>query len=350
MNLLENISLKPFNAFGIDASARYFLEANSVSDIQNFLNDKAFDLFRAGANGLLVLGGGSNLLLTKNVDGVVVRNNLKGIALLKEDEEHYYVKAGGGVVWHEFVLHCIKNKYAGIENLSLIPGCVGAAPIQNIGAYGVEQKETFYELEAIDLTENKAAIFNNADCQFGYRDSIFKREAKGKYMITSVTYRLNKTPKYNTSYGAINLELEKTGVKELSIAAISQAVCTIRRSKLPDPAVIGNAGSFFKNPTVGSEKYESLKKEFPGMVGYPAPPSPGRGIRGEVKLAAGWLIEQCGWKGKSFGTYGVHKDQALVLVNYGGANGREIYDLSEKVLRSVKEKFGVDLEREVVII
>lgn len=344
MNLQENISLIKFNTFGIDASAKYFLEANSVSDIQNLLAEKKFAPFpsgRAGDGLLLVLGGGSNILFTKNFDGTVLKNNLKGIELIKEDSENYFVKAGGGEVWHEFVLHCIKNNYAGVENLSLIPGCVGAAPIQNIGAYGVEQKETFHELEAIDIHENKKVVFSNSDCRFGYRDSIFKREAKNKFIITSVTFKLNKKPRLNTSYGAINQELEKMGA-EVSIASISQAVCNIRRSKLPDPAVIGNAGSFFKNPTVTKEKYEELKKNNPAIVAYPSPTG--------FKLAAGWLIEQCGWRGKSFGSYGVHKDQALVLVNYGGAKGNEIYELSGKVLQSVKEKFGVELEREVVIV
>jgi len=334
MNLLENISLRKYNTFGIDVSAKHFLEANSVSDIQNYLGEKK-------SSPLLVLGGGSNILFTKNFDGTVLKNNLKGIELLKEDSENYFVKAGGGEVWHEFVLHCIKNNYAGVENLSLIPGCVGAAPIQNIGAYGVEQKETFYELEAINLKENKKVVFKNSDCQFAYRDSIFKHEAKNKFIITSVTFKLNKKPKLNTSYGAINQELEKMGA-EVSIASISQAVCNIRRSKLPDPAVIGNAGSFFKNPIVANDKYELLKKEFQAIVAYKD--------NSGMKLAAGWLVEQSGWKGKSFGSYGVHKDQALVLVNYGGAKGNEIYDLSSRVLQSVKEKFGVELEREVVIV
>jgi UDP-N-acetylmuramate dehydrogenase len=336
MNLRQNVSLKKYNTFGIDVSAKYFLEVGSVSDIQNYLDDrKQFPL--------LILGGGSNILFTKNFNGTVLKNNIKGIEKIKEDDEYVYVKAGGGEAWHEFVMHCIKNNYAGLENLSLIPGSVGAAPIQNIGAYGVEQKEVFSSLEAINLHENKLKVFTRSECNFGYRDSIFKREAKNKFIITSVTFRLNKKPVFNTSYGAIHQELERMGIKELSISAVSQAVCNIRRSKLPDPASIGNAGSFFKNPTVPKEKYEKIKKEFPAIVAYPA-------AEGEMKLAAGWLIEQCGWKGKSFGNYGVHKDQALVLVNYGCANGNEIYELSEKILQSVKEKFGVVLEREVVII
>ncbi len=337
MKVLENFSLKKFNTFGIDVSAKYFLEAGSVSDIQSYLDDK-----RVGELPRLILGGGSNILFTKNFDGVVLKNNIRGIELLAQDQEHYYLKVGAGEVWHQFVMHCIQKNYAGVENLSLIPGSVGAAPIQNIGAYGVEQKEVFHELEAIDLKENKLVVFSKSDCQLGYRDSIFKREAKGKFIITSVTFKLFKTPKLNTSYGAIGQELEKMEAKEVSIAAISQAVCNIRRSKLPDPEKIGNAGSFFKNPVVSNEKYESLKKDFHGISAYKD--------NAGMKLAAGWLIEQCGWKGKQVGNTGVHKDQALVLVNYGNANGAEVFDLSGKILQSVKEKFGVELEREVVIV
>ncbi len=337
MKVFENCSLKKFNTFGIDAIARYFLEIDSVATMQEFLHDKKLCNVPR-----LILGGGSNILFTKDFDGVVLRDTIKGIELLREDEAFYYVKAGAGVVWHQFVMHCVKNNYAGVENLSLIPGTVGAAPIQNIGAYGVEQREVFYELEAIDLADNKAVVISKKDCAFGYRDSIFKRGAKGRYLITSVTYRLLKTPRFNTSYGAINQEIEKMGAKEVSIAAISQAVCNIRRSKLPDPEKLGNAGSFFKNPVVAIEIYESLKKDFPNITSFKDPLG--------MKLAAGWLIEQCGWKGKQVGNTGVHKDQALVLVNYGNARGEEVYELSEQILRSVKEKFGVELEREVVIV
>lgn len=334
MKLLENVSLRKLNTFGIEVFAKYFLEVGSPADIQNFLEHNKFPL--------LVLGGGSNILFTKNFEGVVLKNNIRGIEFLREDAEHYYVKAGAGEVWHQFVMHCIKNNYAGVENLSLIPGSVGAAPIQNIGAYGAEQKDVFFELEAIDIRENKLVKLSNSDCRFGYRDSIFKREDKGRFIIASVTFRLLKKPVLNTSYGAINQEIEKMGVKEISIAAISQAVCNIRRSKLPDPEKIGNAGSFFKNPVISTEKFDSLKKEFPSITAYKDP--------GGMKLAAGWLIEQCGWKGKQVGNTGVHKDQALVLVNYGNAKGAEVFELSGKILQSVKEKFGVELEREVVIL
>jgi UDP-N-acetylmuramate dehydrogenase len=240
-------------------------------------------------------------------------------------------------------MHCIQNNYAGLENLSLIPGCVGASPMQNIGAYGVEIKDSFYELEALNIHDHTIQKFTNSDCKFGYRESVFKRDLKNQFIIISVTFKLNKKPNLNTSYGAIEQELEKMGIKELSIQAISKAVCNIRSSKLPNPAEIGNAGSFFKNPEVARVKYETLKIEFPGIVGYELE-------NGNVKLAAGWLIEQCGWKGKTFGDAGVHKLQALVLVNYANAKGNEIYDLSQKIMDSVKEKYGVELEREVNII
>jgi UDP-N-acetylmuramate dehydrogenase len=338
MDIHENYSLRPLNTFGIDATAKYFAGFASLDDARALLSDEKF-----GKEKKLVLGGGSNILFTRDFNGLVLKNELKGIELVKEDADHYYVKAGAGENWHLFVTHCIDHGYAGIENLSLIPGNVGAGPMQNIGAYGVELKDTFHELEALNIHTLETEKFSNADCRFGYRESIFKREARDKYIISSVTLRLNKKPVFNTSYGAIEKELEAMGVKELSIKAISQAVINIRRSKLPDPAQVGNAGSFFKNPVVSAEKYESLKREYPDVVGYKNSPT-------ETKLAAGWLIEQCGWKGKSFGDAGVHKLQALVLVNYGNAEGEEIYNLSQRILDSVFEKFGVELEREVNIV
>lgn len=338
MNFKENYSLKKLNTFGIEASAKYFADCNSIEAFKEALSDPMF-----GSMSKLILGGGSNLLFTKDFDGLVLKNNLKGIDLVKEDADFYYVRSAAGEVWHQFVMHCIDHNYAGLENLSLIPGNVGASPMQNIGAYGVEIKDHFYELEALDVVEQKIHTFSNHDCKFGYRESVFKREHKNRFIITSVTFKLLKKPTFNTSYGAIEKELEAMGVKDLSIAAISKAVCNIRSSKLPDPAQIGNAGSFFKNPEVSKTQYESIKKEFPGVVGYDLE-------NGNVKLAAGWLIEQSGWKGKTFGDAGVHKLQALVLVNYANAKGSEIYDLSSKIVESVKEKFGVELEREVNII
>ncbi|MBL0328521.1 MAG: UDP-N-acetylmuramate dehydrogenase [Bacteroidetes bacterium] len=338
MKILEYHSLKNLNTFGIDASAKYFAEFSSIQDIEELLSNPKFLNTKK-----LILGGGSNLLFTKNFDGIVLKNNLKGIELVKEDTDFYYVKSAAGEVWHEFVMYCIQHNYAGLENLSLIPGNVGASPMQNIGAYGVEIKDVFYELEAFHIADKKMRTFSKAECKFGYRESVFKRELKNQYIITSVTFKLFKTPQFNTSYGAIETELKAMGIIEKSIRAISKAVCNIRNSKLPNPAEIGNAGSFFKNPEVVRGKYEFLKIKYPTIVGYELE-------NGNVKLAAGWLIEQAGWKGKTIGEAGVHKLQALVLVNYGNAKGNEIFDLSTKVLESVKEKFGVELEREVNII
>lgn len=338
MQVQENISLKPFNSFGIDATARWLAVARSIEDIQNAV---ALNLTSQARN--FILGGGSNILLTKDIDGLVIKNEIKGIEKIKEDNDYVYVKVGAGENWHQFVLYCMENNWGGIENLSLIPGCVGASPMQNIGAYGVELKDVFHELKAFHLEEKSNYNFSLKDCEFGYRESIFKRKYKDQFMIVSVTLRLSKKYVFNTSYGAIEQELEKMGVKELSIRSISQAVINIRSSKLPDPVKIGNAGSFFKNPSVPKEKFLSLKNEFPSIVGYDNPD-------GSVKLAAGWLIERCGWKGYRKGDAGVHANQALVLVNYGNAKGNEIFQLSEDVLQSVNEKFGILLEREVNIL
>jgi UDP-N-acetylmuramate dehydrogenase len=263
--------------------------------------------------------------------------------VLRQDDVHVFVRTGAGENWHGFVEYCITSGFAGVENLALIPGRIGASPIQNIGAYGVEVKDVFHELEAWHLKEKKLYSFSASDCAFGYRDSVFKNRYKGEFMITSVTYRLNKKPAFHTSYGAIAQELEKMGVQDLSIRAVGDAVIRIRRSKLPDPATIGNAGSFFKNPEVDKAAFDQLRSNFEDIVGYPLP-------GGKVKLAAGWMIEKAGWKGYRKGDAGVHEKQALVLVNYGHARGREIYDLSEEILISVQDMFGVLLEREVNII
>ncbi len=337
MLIRENVSLRTLNTFGMNVSARWYVPLTAEEQLEElFLSEKWKPVSH------FILGGGSNILFTKNVDALVVRNELRGIEVVKEDAEHIYVKAGAGEVWHEFVLDCIRNNRAGVENLSLIPGSVGAGPMQNIGAYGVELKDVFHELEAFHVRDGYIRTFSASECNFGYRESVFKRSLKDQFLVTSVTFRLSKTPKFNTSYGAIEKELEVMGVKDLSIAAISQAVINIRSSKLPDPAKIGNAGSFFKNPVIGAEKHAQLKKDFPNIVSYPS--------GNDFKLAAGWLIEQCGWKGFREGDAGVHKDQALVLVNYGNADGEKIYELSQRVLDSVKEKFGVMLEREVNIL
>lgn len=336
MQVQENISLKPYNSFHIDAAARYLAVVKTAEDLQN-----AVALHPHLPK--MILGGGSNILLTKNVDRVVIKNEIKGIEKIKEDDEYVYIKAGAGETWHGFVMHCIENGWAGVENLSLIPGCVGASPIQNIGAYGVEIKDVLHEVKAFHIKEKANYTFSLKDCAFGYRESIFKRKYQGQFVITGVTYRLRKQPVFNIKYGAIEQELEKMGVKELSIRAVSQAVINIRSSKLPDPTLIGNAGSFFKNPSVEKELFLTLKEKYPAIVGFD-------NLDGTVKLAAGWLIEQCGWKGYRKGDAGVHAHQALVLVNYGTASGDEIYSLSENILESVKEKFNVALEREVNII
>jgi UDP-N-acetylmuramate dehydrogenase len=337
MQIQENISLKPFNTFGIDAKAKKLITFRSVADLQEALTANG-----QSSTANLILGGGSNILFTKDFDGIILKNEIRGIEKVSEDESSVYIKAGAGENWHQFVLHCIENNYAGIENLSLIPGCVGAAPMQNIGAYGVEIKDVFHELTAFHLQEKSNYTFRLKDCEFGYRDSIFKNRYKGQFAIVSVTLRLNKQPVYHTSYGAIEQELEKMGVKELSIRAISDAVINIRSFKLPDPKEVGNAGSFFKNPSVDKEKFQNLNSKFQNIIGY-------ENADGTIKLAAGWLIEQCGLKGFRKGDAGVHPKQALVLVNYGNASGNEIYELSEKVQQSVNEKFGVLLEREVNI-
>lgn len=338
MLISENVLLRPYNTFGIAARSRYFAGFSNADELRELLSAPQFrDLPR------MVLGGGSNVLFTKDFDGVILKNGIKGIEVVGEDDDYVYVKAGAGESWHGFVMENIKHNRGGLENLSLIPGNVGASPMQNIGAYGVEIKDTFHSLEALHLEEKEVVSFTKEDCRFGYRESVFKHKYKGQFAILSVSYKLSKHPQFNTSYGAIEAELNVMGVKDLSIQAISQAVINIRSSKLPDPAKIGNAGSFFKNPTVTAGDYERIKTAYPNVVAYP--------VEGDqFKLAAGWLIEQCGWKGYREGDAGVHAKQALVLVNYGDAKGGEIYDLSQKVLDSVEEKFGVLLEREVNII
>lgn len=338
MNLSANYSLQSLNTFGIAATAEWF----AVCGSPDVWTEALAEAKRHGRP-VFILGGGSNILLTKNVSGMVLQNTVSGITLLRDDEDYYYVRAGAGENWHAFVMHCVQNGYAGAENLSLIPGSVGAGPMQNIGAYGVELKDIFYELTALDRETYERVTFNLEGCRFDYRSSVFKTTVRDRFVILDVTFRLRKKPVFNVSYGAIEEELQKAGVTELSLRAVSDAVIRIRRSKLPDPAEIGNAGSFFKNPSVSVEAFETLKALYPNIPGYPSTQE------GFVKTAAGWLIERCGWKGFRRHNYGVHKNQALVLVNYGGASGRDIYDLSSEIVRSVHEKFGIELEREVNI-
>jgi UDP-N-acetylmuramate dehydrogenase len=338
MNIQESVSLKPHNTFGIDATAKYFSSFSSVEELNEIINSQFSVL-----NSQLILGGGSNILLTKSFDGLVLKNEIKGIEVVKEDDHHIYIKGGAGENWHQFVLYCVNNNYAGVENLSLIPGNVGASPMQNIGAYGVEIKELFSEMEAFHKKDKIVQKFFLEDCEFGYRESVFKNKYKDQFVIVNVTYRLNKRPSFNTSYGAIRQELEKMGVQELTIQAISQAVVNIRSSKLPDPKQMGNAGSFFKNPILPNEEFNELKNAFPDIVSF-------RSGDDQTKLAAGWLIEQCGWKGYRKNDAGCYAKQALVLVNYGNASGKEIFELSEEIIQSVQQKFNVHLEREVNII
>ena len=333
----HQVSLKNLNTFGIDAIADSYAIARSTDDIEKIID-------KNGKNPLLILGGGSNILLTKDFNGLVLKNDIQGFRIIDESDEDVIVEAGAGMNWHEFVLKCIESNYGGVENLSLIPGNVGASPMQNIGAYGVEIKDVFAYLDAYHITEKKIKRFYSDDCKFGYRESVFKNELKGEYLICQVAFRLTKKHTIKTSYGAIENELESMGIERPTIKDVSQAVIKIRQSKLPDPNKIGNAGSFFKNPVVSMELLEQLKYEYPNMPHYPAP-------NNKTKLAAGWLIEQSGWKGKTYeNRYGVHKFQALVLVNYNDAKGHEIMALSSLIIKDVKQKFNVSLEREVNII
>lgn len=290
---------------------------------------------------VLILGGGSNVLLTKDVFALVIKISIKGIEVLKEDDSHVWVKAGAGEVWHDFVLHTISHQWAGVENLSLIPGTVGASPMQNIGAYGIEIKEVFDHLEAINRDSLETVKIDKETCKFGYRDSIFKNVARDQYIITHVVYRLSKKPTFNVSYGAIRSTLENMGHQEssYSLKHISDAVIKIRQEKLPDPKKLGNAGSFFKNPILTKAQFEQLKRDYPTIPFYPQ--------ENGVKVPAAWLLEMAGWKGKTFGDVGVHKNQPLVLVNYGNGDGEAIKALSEKIQRDIKEKFNIHLYPEV---
>lgn len=335
MQFQENYSLKKLNSFGINVSAKYFARFNSTTELAEIL--------KASNEHKLILGGGSNILFTQNFNGLVLKNEIDGVEKIKEDADYVYIKAGAGVDWHRFVLYCIENNFAGAENLSLIPGSVGASPMQNIGAYGVEIKDIFYELDAFHIKDKKLVTFTNKDCEFGYRESVFKNKFKSQFVITSVTFKLNKYPVFNTSYGAIEVELQKMGIKTLSIKAISDAVISIRKSKLPDPKIIGNAGSFFKNPTISNREFLNLKKDYPEIIGHPVGTE-------KIKLAAGWLIEKCGFKGYRLNDAGCHEKQALVLVNYGNATGEEILHVSEKIIDTVSLMFGVKLQREVNIV
>ncbi len=339
IDIEENVSLRAYNTFGIDAKARYFCRISSEAQLQELIQLPVYKTERH-----LILGGGSNMLFLRDFDGLIIKVDLTGIHTQEENDERILLNVKSGEVWNELVMHCVQHQYGGIENLSLIPGTVGAAPIQNIGAYGVEIKEVIDRVDAIDLSTGERKSFNNHECCFGYRESIFKHQLKEKIFISSVTLSLTKkNHRINIRYGAIQDTLNAMNIIHPTIQSISDAVIQIRSSKLPDPRVIGNAGSFFKNPTITVTHYQTLKKEYPEIPGYYSENQ-------EVKVPAGWLIEQCGWKGKRINNVGVHQQQALVLVNYGDGKGEEIFQLAKQILSSIKEKFNITLTPEVNII
>lgn len=338
MNIIENYPLLKLNTFGVDVKAKYFTSINTINELIEVTNTNVFKDLE-----LLILGGGSNILFTKDFDGLVILNNIKGKEIIDQNQQSIFLKIGAGENWHELVMYCVDNGWGGIENLSLIPGNTGTAPMQNIGAYGVEIKETFIELEALEISSGKIVKFNNSDCEFGYRESVFKNKMKNQYIILNITLELKKNPVLNINYGDVKAILESQNIKNPGIKEVSNAIISIRQSKLPDPKKIGNSGSFFKNPIVSLNQLELIKKKYPNVVNYEI-------NENEFKIAAGWLIERAGWKGKKFNNYGIHEKQALVLVNYGLANGMEIFQLSEKIILDIKDKFGITLEREVNII
>jgi UDP-N-acetylmuramate dehydrogenase len=330
-----NQSLQPYNTFGIDVKASWVDDFTSETELIQLLPN-------IRSQNTLITGGGSNILFTKDFEGLFLRNQIMGIKEVYRDAQEVVIEAGAGENWHQFVMDCVGKGFGGIENLSLIPGCVGASPMQNIGAYGVEIKDVFEYLFAIEIATGETRKFSREACQFGYRESVFKQALKGKFIITKVAFRLQLHPKINSKYGVIEEELSKQGITSPSIQDISKAVIAIRSSKLPDPKVLGNAGSFFKNPVVAIEILEHIQKNHPNCPNYPSTP-------GKVKLAAGWLIETAGWKGRRIGEVGVHEKQALVLVNYGKAEGTEVFALSEAIINDIWEKFNIRLEREVNI-
>ena len=339
MTIEQNVDLLPYNTFRIQAFAKYFTTIKSIDDAKALF---ASDIFKREKH--FILGGGSNVLLTKNFDGLVVKVEILGKEIIHEDDASVTLRVGAGENWHAFVMYCVDRNYGGVENLSLIPGTVGAAPMQNIGAYGVEIKKNILGVEAVEIGTSDVRYFDTEACKFGYRESIFKQEVKDQFLISSVTLKLTKRDHiFNTTYGAIDETLKKFDVQTLSLKAISDAVIFIRSHKLPDPSRIGNAGSFFKNPSIQADLMDFIKKDYPSIPSFPS-------THGLVKIPAAWLIEQCGWKGKTFGNIGVHQHQALVLVNYGGGEGEKIWELAMKIKESVKEKFNVILQPEVNVI
>lgn len=339
MSVDENVDLTPHNTFGIQARARYWVAVRSLDEAREVFSSAKFR-----DHPCLILGGGSNILFTEDFEGLVIKNEITGIANVWEDDATLQLRAGSGENWHQLVMHCVQRNLGGIENLSLIPGTVGAAPMQNIGAYGVEIRDVIAEVEALEIKTGRVRKFSPEECSFGYRESVFKRALKGQYFISSITLTLTKKDhRFHIHYGAIGEVLAEKKVRDLSLRAISDAVIDIRSRKLPDPSRIGNAGSFFKNPSVDAAVFGELKKRFHDIPSFP-------GENGLIKVPAAWLIEQCGWKGKTFGNIGVHKHQALVLVNYGRGNGKKIWELALSIQSSVREKFGILLHPEVNVI
>jgi UDP-N-acetylmuramate dehydrogenase len=337
MEIQNHFSLKNFNTFGIEANAKQFVAVHSVEELKSVLAENK-------TKKKFILGGGSNMLLTKDIDALVIHIDLKGKKIVDENEDFVWVESQAGENWHEFVMWTIENDFGGLENMSLIPGNVGTTPVQNIGAYGTEIKDTFVSCAAMKIDSLEMRSFGHAECNFGYRESIFKNEVKVQYIITSVIFKLTKrNHKINISYGDITSELDKLNIKNPSLRDVSNAVITIRQSKLPDPKVLGNSGSFFKNPIVLKSDFEPIHKKFPEMKYYEISDT-------EVKVPAGWLIEQAGFKGKRFGDAGIHKNQALVLVNYGSATGQEILNVSKEIQDTIFKKFGIQIEAEVNII
>jgi len=337
MTIQENISLKNYNTFGVDAKANTYVDIVTIEDLKTVLKSETSKSF-------FILGGGSNMLLTKDIDAMVLHLNLKGISITYETDDYAIVKGNAGENWHEFVVWCLNKNLGGVENMSLIPGNIGTAPIQNIGAYGIELKDVFHSCETINISTQEKKTFSNEDCNFGYRDSVFKQTLKGKYIITSVKLKLTKrNHKLNIAYGAIKSELESLNITNPTIKDISTAVINIRQSKLPDPKKIGNSGSFFKNPIISEEAFIKLQNDFPNAPHYVVSEK-------EIKVPAGWLIETAGFKGKRFGDYGVHNKQALVLVNYGNATGKDIYELAKLIQQTVFRLFNIKIETEVNII
>lgn len=339
MQVQKNTSLKQFNTFGLDTKAKYFISFQSIEDLKTIFQDEDLKSLNR-----LVLGGGSNMLLVNDFDGLVLKNDWKGIEIIEKQDDAVFVTAQGGEDWHEFVLWCLNHDFGGVENLSLIPGTIGAAPIQNIGAYGVELKDVFHQLTAYNIDTNEIEYFDKTACQFGYRESIFKNKVKGKYILLSVTFKLTKRNHVlNTNYGAIQTVLTQKNISNPTIQDVSNAVIEIRSSKLPNPSELGNSGSFFKNPEIEADYFQILKLKFPNIIGYDLPD-------GKIKVPAGWLIEQCGWKGKRVGNTGAYAKQALVLVNYGNATGEEVWTLALAIQASVLDKFGINITPEVNVI